>query len=97
MLLPSADNHSLGCVFLCERNWREEVCVITYEVNWPLGRVSEADISSDGGTSALETLYGGQVTLSTQVIEPFCFLMTTKMQHQFLWELTPVIQALSPR
>ena len=44
------------------------------------------------GTSALETLYGGQFTLSTQLLKPVKSYYTLPTQHQsFFYERTPFI------
>ena len=41
--------------------------------------------------SASESLYGGQFTLSTQLIKPNYLVILTPTQHQFLLKLTPFI------
>ena len=66
-------------------------------VNWPLSRYLKDDVSSvsplsicsDKGltlkTSAFESLYGGQFTLSTQLIKPnYLLILSTNVAPQFL-------------
>jgi len=43
-------------------------------------------------TPVFESLYGGQLTLSTQLIKPnYLVMLPTDAAPQFLWKLTPSI------
>ena len=73
-------------------------------MNWPPQRDSEADVSSvrtsseriDEGltleTSASESIYGGQFTLSTQLTKPnYLVILPPTQHHSFFRNLPPLI------
>ena len=49
-------------------------------------------------TSAFESLYGGQFTLSTQLIkQTYLVILPTDAAPQFLWKLTPLYMTACPK
>ena len=48
--------------------------------------------------SAFESLYGGQFTLSNQLIKPnYLVILPTNAAPQFLWKLTPLYMTACPK
>ena len=49
-------------------------------------------------TSAFESLYGGQFSLSTQLIKPtYLVILPTDAEPQFIWKLTPLYMTACPK
>ena len=65
---------------------------------WPLLSFSESDEGLALETSAPESLYGGQFTLSTQLIKPNYLAKIPLMQHHsFFRNLPPFLVLISPK